>query len=132
MAEQLSPLGSGGPEAARRLTPPRAGAIAIVALLPAAIGLFHLFVHPLVPRSGRAITTTFPLVFGSCIVACLVLGLLDVSYAAVFAFLQACVCTLAYVVSDGVAAFLGPIVFTLLPFWPLIGLGKIIRRAFHR
>lgn len=158
MAEQSSALKTGDHKASPRLTPARIGVIAVIALLPAAIGLFHLFVHPLVPfpaqryaaqsspqadsapatapyvsarpvglaRAEHALATLYTLVFWSCTATCLALGLLGVPHAIAFALLQACVTTLAYMISDGQGAFVGPIVWTFL-FWPLIGIGKLIQ-----
>lgn len=162
MMTDQSPIVDTAAPKALRLTLARGGVITTVALLPAAIGLFHLFVYRLVPFSGayqvaqpsgsedtqaapvsspsvrpeppgvararHAIATTLPLVFGSCIVACLVLGLLGVSHALAFAFLQGFISTAAFMISQGQGAFLGPIMFTAM-FWILIVVGTMIRGA---
>ena len=65
-------------------------------------------------------------------IASFVLGLLGVSHALGFAVVEACIATLGYIVVDGQGAFMGPIMFALVPFWPLIGLGKLIRSLFRR
>ena len=88
--------------------------------------------HPGISRAKHTLATTFPLVAGSCIVTCLILGLLGVGHSLGFAFLQACITTAACLFSDGQGAFVGPVVFTFLSFWPLIGLGKLIRIAVVR
>jgi hypothetical protein len=87
--------------------------------------------------AGRAgivavMEATSSLVFLSCTVACLILGLLRVRYGLLFAFMQAWIMTFAYLVSDGQGACVGPIAWTLLPFWPAIGLGKMIGKRLTR
>lgn len=141
--------------------------ISVLTLLPAGIGVFHLFVFPLttldtaghdlfaVTRSADShpsnqftaqkherertiskarlrLADTFLLVFSACMVVSLLLGLLDVSHSFFIAVLLAITTTWAYILFDGQGAFLGPIAFALLPFWPLIGLGKLIRAIIRR
>lgn len=139
----------------------RMAAIWLVAILPALLGLVHLFVHPLCPyrepiaavgpvthhadeppgfiqesqaylRAKHASATVFSLVFIAAGAACVGLGMLGVARPLVWAFLEACFSTMAHLVSDGQGACFGPIAWTFLPFWPLIALGKGIRVVIKR
>jgi len=139
----------------------RAAVVLAVALMPAAIGMFHVSVHPLLPypqptdsvgpatqrfeqsphvrqetqaylRAKHRVTTVFVPVFVAAMAACVGLGLLGVARPLGWAFLEACISTMAHLVSDGQGACFGPAIWTLVPFWPLIGLGKGIRAIIKR
>ena len=75
----------------------------------------------------RRIDLALPVVFGAASLACLGVGLLGAQRGLLWAFPQACVATVAHMISDGQGAFLGPIVWTLVPFWPLVAIGRWIR-----
>lgn len=85
---------------------------------------------PRVRRARQRIEDTLPLVFLSCSAACVVLGLLNVRHALWFAFLEACITTLALTVSRPQGACMGALVLPFIPFWPLIGVGRAIRSVF--
>ncbi len=152
----------------RKHTVRRTLAISILTLLPAGIGVFHLFVFPLttldttrynryrfavtgytesqpssqlsaheqereraISKARLRLAMTFPLVFSACMVVSLLLGLLDVSHSFITAVLLAITATWAHLIYDGQGACFGPIAFAI-PFWLLIGLGKLIRDIIHR
>ncbi len=128
--------------------------IAFVSILPAVIGMVHLFAYPLIPyaptiqpvtaRSSEAmanlalaqtrhrIDTTFDVVFIAGVAACLVIGLLGARRALAWAFMQACIAGIASLISDGQGAFMAPVVLTFVAFWPLIKLGNLVFLFFLR
>ena len=149
---------AGAPSSAPSSAPPSAGRAApvwFVALLPALFWAFHIFVHPLVPcdlgvelagdgptapdASARAelaviagryrISTGFGIAFVAAAVVCVALGLAGVRATVELAFLEACIVTVAYVVHDGMGAFVAPFALAMFLYWPLIAVSKLVRGA---
>ena len=79
----------------------------------------------------RQAQITFGIVASSCIAASIALGFLYVKWSFLYAVVLASIATYAWLPVDGQGAFMSPIMFALLPFWPLIGLGKLFRKAFR-
>ena len=75
-----------------------------------------------------------PVVFGGIFIGCLVaavwLGLLDCRPGLAWATWLGLILTAALVFfGDSTGACAGPFIYLFLPFWPLIGLGRLIRIA---
>ncbi len=73
----------------------------------------------------------FNVVFVSAPIACFVLGLLRVERPFQWAFLEGCLITLAYLLYDGTAAFMGPIMYPLV-LWPIISFARWISKEVHQ
>lgn len=81
--------------------------------------------HALGMAANHRAAVTFPLVFLACMVASIAVGMLGYKHWIGWALILAFISTVAHTLHDGQGACGAPF-FALLPFWPLMGLGKFI------